>query len=155
MDLGKNLKIDSVERLQISELLTLGPNASVREAIRCMQERPCGWLLVCEQQALVGIFTERDLVKRVLNERKSLDLPLRDCMTINPVTVQLKDSVGVALRRMQEGGYRHLPVVDGAGKPVGVLSVKKIVRYLVEHFPSTVYNQPPDPQAVQHDREGA
>ena len=46
---------------------------------------------------------------------------------------------------MEDGGYRHLPVVDDSGRPVGVLSVKRIVHYLVEHFPSTIHNQPPDP----------
>ena len=55
---------------------------------------------------------------------------------------------------MEEGGYRHLPVVDERG-PVGVLSVKRIVHYLVEHFPTTVYNLPPDPAVVPQQAEGA
>jgi CBS domain-containing protein len=56
---------------------------------------------------------------------------------------------------MEEGGYRHLPVVDERERPVGILSVKRIIRYLVEHFPTTVYNLPPDPQAVPKNPEGA
>jgi predicted transcriptional regulator len=56
---------------------------------------------------------------------------------------------------MEEGGYRHLPVVDECSRVVGILSVKRIVHYLVEHFPNTVYNLPPDPNAVQQQREGA
>jgi CBS domain-containing protein len=56
---------------------------------------------------------------------------------------------------MVSGGYRHLPVVDEEGRPVGVLSVKQIMHYLVEHFPSTVYNLPPDPRVVPQEREGA
>ena len=55
---------------------------------------------------------------------------------------------------MTKHHFRHLPVVD-QGKPVGILSVKRIVHYLVEHFPATVYNLSPDPQAVGHNREGA
>jgi predicted transcriptional regulator len=46
---------------------------------------------------------------------------------------------------MQAGGYRHLPVVDENRRPVGMLSAKRIVSYLVEHFPATVFNLPPDP----------
>jgi CBS domain-containing protein len=76
-------------------------------------------------------------------------------MTPNPTIVHPKDSVAFALKRMEEGGYRHLPVVDEAGQPVGVLSVKRIVHYLVEHFPATVYNLPPDPGAVPLEPEGA
>jgi len=56
---------------------------------------------------------------------------------------------------MEEGGYRHLPVVDETGRTLGVLSVKRIVHYLVEHFPSTIYNLPPDPSVFPHDAEGA
>jgi CBS domain-containing protein len=155
MDLAKNLKIDSVSRLQPPAALKLSPSSTVRQAVALMQEERTGCVVVCQGEQLVGIFTERDLIKRVLGAGKPLSLPLKDCMTSRPVVVHTKDPVGVALRKMQEGGYRHLPVVDEAGHAVGMLSVKRIVRYLVEHFPTTVYNQHPDPDAVQHDREGA
>jgi CBS domain containing-hemolysin-like protein len=52
-------------------------------------------------------------------------------------------------------GYRHLPVVDDDGRPVGVLSIKDVVHYLVEYFPAKVYNLPPTPDALQPAREGA
>jgi len=76
-------------------------------------------------------------------------------MTRNPVAVHPKEPIGLAVRRLEEGGYRHLPVVNEADELVGVLSVRRIVHYLVEHFPTTVYNLPPDPGVVQQDREGA
>jgi CBS domain-containing protein len=104
---------------------------------------------------VVGIFTERDLMQRVLALGKPLTVPVSECMTPDPVTVHPKDPISVAVARMEEGGYRHLPVLDEAGRPVGVLSVKRIVHYLVEHFPTTVYNLPPDPGVVPHEREGA
>jgi CBS domain-containing protein len=76
-------------------------------------------------------------------------------MTPDPVCVHPKDPIRLAVRRMEQGGYRHLPVVDESGRPVGVLSVKRIVHFLVEHFPATVYNLPPDPNGVPQEREGA
>jgi len=76
-------------------------------------------------------------------------------MTPEPVFVHPKQAIGVAIKLMEEGGYRHLPVVDEKGKALGILSVKRIVHYLVEHFPGTVYNLPPEPGVVQHEREGA
>jgi predicted transcriptional regulator len=76
-------------------------------------------------------------------------------MTRDPVAVQADGPLSTALRLMQEGGYRHLPVVDPADQPVGVLSVKRIVQYLAEHFPGTIFCQPPDPAAFPHQREGA
>jgi predicted transcriptional regulator len=75
-------------------------------------------------------------------------------MTSNPICVNPKDSIGCAIKRMQKGGYRHLPVVIDE-RPVGILSVKRIVHYLVEHFPTMVYNLPPHRQPVPPRREGA
>jgi len=69
--------------------------------------------------------------------------------------VEPTESIRSALRRMEQGGYRHLPVVDRSGRPVGVLSVRRIVHYLVEHFPSTIHCLPPDPEAVPRRAEGA
>lgn len=155
MDLERNLKIDSVARLHPTQPLCIGPTQSVGKAVDLMRREEVGCVLVCEGEQLVGIFTERDLMRRVLAENRSLDLPVSSFMTANPVLVQSKQTIGGAVRLMEEGGYRHLPVVNEAGRPVGILSVKRIVHYLVEHFPSTVYNLPPDPGVVPQEREGA
>jgi CBS domain-containing protein len=155
MDLAKNLKIDSVSRLSSAPPLKVAPEETVADAVRLMRKERVGCLLVCDGKRLVGIFTERDLMRRVIAEGKPLTLPVSECMTPDPVVVHPKVPIGAAVRRMEEGGYRRLPVVDEAGEPVNVLSVKHIVRYLVEHFPATVYNLPPDPGVVPHEPEGA
>jgi CBS domain-containing protein len=155
MDLARNLKIDSVSRLHPTAPRQVTPTQTVADAVALMRREQVGCVLVCEGARVVGIFTERDLMKRVLAAGRALDLPIAECMTLNPVVVHPKEPVGVAIQRMEEGGYRHLPVVDEAGRPVGILSVKRIVHYLVEHFPGTIYNLPPDPGAVHQEREGA
>jgi len=155
MDLPRNLKIESVSRLHPTPPRQVRPEQSVAEAVALMRQQDVGCLLVCNGPRLVGIFTERDLMSRVLAARLPLTEPVSRFMTPNPVAVHPKDPIGLAVRRMEEGGYRHLPVVDEAGRPVGVLSVKRIVHYLVEHFPGTVYNLPPDPGAISQEREGA
>jgi CBS domain-containing protein len=155
MDLARNLMVESISRLQPSPPLHVQPSHSVAEAVACMRQQRVGCILVCQDGKLVGIFTERDLMRRVLATGSSLNVPIADVMTADPVVVQRKEAIGVAVKLMEEGGYRHLPVVDEKGRPVGVLSVKRIVHYLVEHFPGTVYNLPPDPGAVQQEREGA
>jgi CBS domain-containing protein len=155
MDLAKNLKIESVSRLHPSAPLQVAPTQTVAEAVRLLRQEEVGCVLVCDNGRLVGIFTERDLMRRILALGKPLTSPLAECMTPEPVVVQTKDSIGSAVRKMEVGGYRHLPVVDESSRPVGVLSVKRIVHYLVEHFPGTVYNLPPDPGAVEPCREGA
>jgi CBS domain-containing protein len=155
MDLAKNLRIDSVSRMHPTATLQVAPSQTVAEAVALMREHGVGCLLVCQGDKVVGIFTERDLLRRILAAGKPLSLPLAECMTPNPVVVHPKEPVAAAVRRMVDGGYRHLPVVDDQGRPLGVLSVKRIVHYLVEHFPATVYNLPPDPGLVPQEREGA
>jgi CBS domain-containing protein len=155
MNLAKNLKIDSVWRLHPTRPRQVGSGRSVADAVALMRHDKVGCVLVCDGERIVGIFTERDLMRRVLAEGKPLTTPVAECMTPNPVVVHPKESVAAAVRDMEEGGYRHLPVVDEAGRPVGILSVKRIVHYLVEHFPTTVYNLPPDPDSVPREAEGA
>ncbi len=156
MELARNLKTDSVSRLHPTPPWRIRPQQSVAEAVALMRQQRVGCVLVCrDDDHLIGLFTERDLMQRVLAAGLPLGVPVELCMTRDPVVVHPKDPIGVAVRRMEEGGYRHLPVVDPAGRPLGVLSVKRIVHYLAEHFPSTIYNQPPDPNAVPREAEGA
>jgi CBS domain-containing protein len=155
MDLSKNLKIDSVSRLHPAPPQRVATSQTVGEAVELMRRERIGCVLVCQHERLAGIFTERDLLRRVLAAGKPLTTPLAECMTPNPVVVQPKESIATAVRRMAEGGYRHLPVVDDAGRLVGITSVKSIMHYLAEHFPTTVYNLPPDPASVPQEREGA
>ena len=143
MDPGRNIKIDSVSRLRPTPAWQLAPEQSVAEAVALMRTKNVGCVLICVAERIVGIFTERDLMCRVLASGQPLSTPLLECMTPQPVTVDPKDSISVAIRRMIEGGYRHLPVVH-EGMPQGILSVRRIVHYLVEHFPSTIHNLPPD-----------
>lgn len=155
MDLAKNLRIDSVSRLHPTAPLRVAPGQTVDEAVKLMRSHKVGCLLVCQDDRVVGIFTERDLLRRILAAGKPLTLTLAECMTARPVVVHPKEPIAAAVRRMVDGGYRHLPVVDDAGRPLGVLSVRRIMHYLVEHFPATVYNLPPDPGMVPQEREGA
>ncbi len=155
MELARNLKVDSVSRLRPAPALRARPEQPVAEAVQLMKQQGVGCVLVCRGDRLVGIFTERDLLRRVLAPGLPLTVSLGACMTPEPVVVRPKDYVAAAVRHMEEGGYRHLPVVDEAGRPVGVLSVRRIVHYLAEHFPATIYNLPPDPSAYPLRAEGA
>jgi signal-transduction protein with cAMP-binding, CBS, and nucleotidyltransferase domain len=155
MELARNLRVDSVSRLYLTPPWGVAPEQTVAEAVARMRQHQVGCVLVCRAEELLGIFTERDLLRRVLAAGQPLTLPVSACMTPNPIVVDPKESISTAIKRMEEGGYRHLPVVDPLGRPLGVLSVKRIVHYLAEHFPSTIYNQPPDPSVVPLEPEGA
>jgi signal-transduction protein with cAMP-binding, CBS, and nucleotidyltransferase domain len=155
MDLARNLKSETVARLYPSQAWLVNVAQPVADAVKLMRDKKVGCVLVvCDQRRIVGVFTERDLLRRVVAPGKPLDVAMRDCMTADPVTVHPKDSIACAIKKMQKGGYRHLPVVIDE-RPVGILSVKRIVHYLVEHFPAVVYNLPPHAPVAQPRREGA
>ncbi len=155
-ELARNLKTESVARLQPTSPWSVRPEQTVAEAVALMRQQRVGCVLVCrDDDHLVGLFTERDLMRRVLAAGLPLCVPVEMCMSRDPVVVSPREPIGAAVRRMEEGGYRHLPVVDAAGRPLGVLSVKRIVHYLAEHFPTTIFNQPPDPNVVPLEPEGA
>jgi CBS domain-containing protein len=99
------------------------------------------------------VFTERDAL-RVMAQNIDLATPIEQMMTPRPVTVHAGEKIGVAVQKMATGGYRRLPIVDDAGRPVGLVNVSGIVHYLVEHFPKTIYNLPPVPHPVMQQREG-
>ncbi len=155
MQLARNLRVESVSRLRPTPACRVEPQQTIGDVVARMRQERVGCVLVCEGDQLIGLFTERDLLRRVLAVGLALTTPVRECMTPDPVVVRPSESIGAALRRMEEGGYRHLPVIDEVGRPVGVLSVKRIVHYLVEHFPGTIYNQPPNPNSYPRKPEGA
>ncbi|MFO0825880.1 MAG: CBS domain-containing protein [Gemmataceae bacterium] len=155
MELSRNIRADSVSRLEPSPPLAIDAAAAVAEAVEALRTGKVGCLLVTERGRVVGIFTERDLLTRVFASGRSLETTMRAVMTPNPVTVAPKDPVRTAIKRMQRGGYRHLPVVDEDGRPVGTLSARRVMHYIVEHFPALVFNLPPDGNQYPEKAEGA
>jgi CBS domain-containing protein len=103
--------------------VTLPPSATVREACRSMRDCRVGAVLVTEgDRRLLGIFTGRDAVHRVLAEGKSAGrTTLADVMTREPDTMPPGKTAIEALRLMEDGRYRHLPIIDN-GKVVGIVS---------------------------------
>lgn len=146
MELARNLRKDPVSRLEPTEPLSVDKHSTVGEAVLLMRGANAGGVLVCDEGQLIGIFTERDLIRRVLAVGKPLRLPIVDVMTPDPLTIRSSDPIRLAVRRMEGKGHRHLPIVDDDKRPVGMLSIKRLVRYLVEHYPQAVYNQPPSGQ---------
>ena len=104
------------------DLLELPAGASVRDAAQAMRDWDVGAVLVTENGRLAGIFTERDLVNRVIAcDRDPESTPLSEVMTRDPDTISPGATALEALRLMEDGGYRHVPVV-AEGRLVGIVS---------------------------------
>ncbi len=144
--------------LPVQRPLTLAPDASVSEAMRAMQRKHTGCVIITgdgsTRTQLEGIFTERDAVTLMADDA-DLDAPIEQVMTENPVALSAHDTVATAIAAMSTGGYRRLPIVDTSGRPTGFLQANSILHFLVDHFPATVYNLPPTPHHTTKSREGA
>ena len=117
MELSRNLMVESVARLVPTPPYEVAANRCVADAVAALRQQRVGCLLCIDDGKLVGIFTERDLLTRIIALGLPLSTPLRECMTLKPVTVHPMDSVRTAIERMEYGGYRHLPVVDDQQHP--------------------------------------
>lgn len=111
--------------------ICVGPDDTVAKAIELMVRHHVGSLLVVRDQQLLGIVSERDILYK-LNPPDDLERPVADIMTPRPETVTPDDPIAVALQQMNIGRYRHLPVVDDQGAPIGIISVRDVQRYLCE-----------------------
>lgn len=119
-----------------SKVLTASPETSVVDAARLMEQKSVSAVLVISQDKLVGIFTERDAVFRVIARGRDVrTTPLGEVMTPSPVTVTPEKSFGYALLLMHENGFRHVPVVVD-GMPVGIVSARSALDPDLEEFVS-------------------
>jgi len=118
------------------QIVTGAPNMTVQEAAVRMKEAHVGAILVVEDGHLLGIFTERDALNRVLAEnRPARTVRLAEVMTPDPVTISTDRPLGHALHMMFEGGYRHVPVLE-AGQPVGMVSARDALGSEMVNFES-------------------
>jgi CBS domain-containing protein len=136
--------------------LILDEQTPLDEALRMMRERRQGCILVTREGKLSGIFTERDVLMKVVGTKIDLThTPLRPYMTRDPVRLPADAIVAYALNKMVGEGFRHVPLTDEEGRPVGVVSMRDIIEYVSGFFPKDVLNLPPEPTTGFKNREGA
>ena len=129
-----DLPIRSV--MERRKVLTAPPETSVSKAAELMAKKNVGAVMVVEHERLVGIFTERDAVFRVIARgRDARTTLLADVMTTAPQTVDPDKSFGYALLMMHENGFRHVPVIEN-GKPIGIVSSRNALDPELEEFVS-------------------
>ena len=115
----------NVSQIMTTKLCTTEPESTVGDAATLMGERAVGSVLICEDDQLLGILTERDIVRALSSAHDAPMRPVIEWMTKDPVRVGPDTSVREALRVMVDGGFRHLPVVEGE-KAVGMISIRDV-----------------------------
>jgi len=133
----KVLMEDPISHLNPRDAVTVPITTSLEAAIKEMTKNKIGCLLVGEGQRLDGVITERDILFKVLGKIQDLAREtVAVIMTPNPVTLNNDDSLAFALNKMSLAGFRHLPI-RREGKPIGIISVRDILRHLSQLFPET------------------
>jgi CBS domain-containing protein len=133
-ELEESISRHSIRVLSPKPAVGVPTSCTVREAVRMMAQKNIGCLLVQDGPSVAGVFTERDILNRVSPDLTALDRPVQDYMTRSPETIRRQDSIAYALHAMDIGGYRHMAVVDSSGAPIGILSVRDILRFLCVRF---------------------
>jgi CBS domain-containing protein len=114
-----------------ADVFSVRPEATVFDALRLMEQKNIGALLVMDGERLVGIFSERDYARRmILHGRTSRDTPVREVMTRDVFVISPDETAGECMVHMTDRHVRHLPVVED-GKVVGVISIGDVVRTVI------------------------
>jgi CBS domain-containing protein len=157
MAIDRSVQRVDVTALGLSEPVLLDQATPVRRVIERMRERRTGVALLTgdgDPPRLAGIFTERDVLARVVGVEGVLDRPISELMTPDPHVMAENDPVERAVRIMNAEDVRHVPVQSADGRFTACVRHKDIVRYLVEHCAAHVLNLPPDPDQVAATRSG-
>lgn len=142
---------------ELQPVVTLPPNATVRDAVNEMTTKRVGIVLVVADEKLDGVFSERDVLRKVVGTDLDIDAtPVSDLMTKDPECLRPENPLVYALHQMSLGGYRHIPLVDENGAPVAVVSMRDIVGFIAALHPDQVMKLSGNPdQEITSTREGA
>src|SRR5262249_55550474 len=121
---------EHLERLGLREPEIVEPTISAGDAVRRMHQAATDCLLVCEGGRLVGIFTDGDAVVKVAGKPLAA-AGLAELMTPDPVILRPEDTLAVAIHKMAIGGFRHIPIVDAADRPIAVVSATDVFQHIV------------------------
>src|SRR3954447_18943927 len=119
----------TVADLMTKDVLTVEPSDTIGEAAEKMHDANVGAVVVVEDMVrIVGIVTERDLLRAVAQRARAAEARVRQWMTADPLTIDPESSVEDAAKILLENIYRHLPVVKD-GRPLGIVSLRVLSRW--------------------------
>lgn len=136
---------DTIALLAPAQPICVAESVTVQEALQKMLvQRQAGVLVVDTEGRLIGIFTERDVLTRVVG--KDLDArrtPIGSVMTRDPEALSVENRIAYAVHCMSVSGYRTIPLIDTDRRPIGIVTVTDVIHWLVNLFPEAVLNLPP------------
>ncbi len=153
MNVETSLKHEKIRHLDLTEFSIVSSGTPVREVVEQLRHERHNCALVTDGGALVGIFTDRDVLFKVVTDSAVWEQPIDNLMTAAPTTAHPDEPAEDALDMMNTGHFRNVPVVDAAGQVLGNVTHYAFIKFLADHFPQEIYNLPPD-NSIHEDRYG-
>jgi CBS domain-containing protein len=153
MDRLRNACEQRVSALSTDDYVAVSPYTPLSQAIEAMKDDEGGCVIISDDGRVVGIFTERDLLNKVLGEDVDLESPISAWMQPSVETLSSEATIGDAVRLMNEKSFRNIPLVKN-GELMGSISVFDIITYLAECYPKETMNLPPLPAQVMDTLDG-
>ena len=151
-DILKDTKIHQILRPKLMMAL---PSTKLQEALDLMHAEKTGYIVIADSHSrVVGMFTEREVLMKVLQKGVSMHDPVEKYMRTDVHTLSKSDSLQAAIDAMGAFGIRHIPLVDEFNQVCGILSIRTIVTFLAELFPTEVFNLPPRADQIHETAEG-
>ena len=153
MDRLPNACDQRVSALTTDDYVVVSPFTPLSQAIEAMKNDEGGCVIISDDGRVAGIFTERDLLTKILGEEVDLESPISQWMQPAVETLSSEATIGDAVRLMNEKSFRNIPLVK-QGELVGSISVFDIITYLAECYPKATMNLPPLPAQVMDTVDG-
>ncbi len=151
---SRKARADTVSSMETDDYVCVAPSTPLSQAIEAMKQDEGGCVIVCEDNSrLVGIFTERDLLTKIVGQDVDLNAPISNWMSPVVATLEPDATLSETVAMMNDKGYRNIPLVKN-GKLVGSVSVFDVIGYLAESYPKTTMNLPPNPNQVMDSKDG-
>ena len=154
MVLAFDLLHEQVKHLDLGRFTTVESGTNVKDVVEKMRAENHNCALVAKDNKLLGIFTDRDVLLKVVTAPETWSQPIDTVMTKSPLTVTDDAQAEVAIAQMNDQGIRNMPVVDKNGKIVGDLTHYAMIKFFADQFPEALYNLPPRPNQVPDQRVG-
>jgi len=150
LKLPKALKLsDPIRMVPTRKLDILAQNSSLHSVVELMKKRHKTCILLTHDDRITGIFTDRDLLTKVVGRGVDYQsAPIHEFMTHSPETLSEDDPIAFALNKMVDGGFRNVPIVDDDNRPIAIVSMGCLIRYIGEYYHNEVVNLPSCPNTV-------
>ncbi len=151
---SQHVRAASVSLMETDDYVCIEPSTPLCRAIQVMKKDEGGCAIICAADgSVVGIFTERDLLNKIVGQDVDENTPVSNWMSPVVSTLAPTATIGDAVDIMNDKGYRNIPLVKD-GKLVGSISVFDVIRYLAESYPKATMNLPPNPHQVMESIDG-